>query len=237
MPYRVPSALVLLALVALSGRASAAERNVYIGSFDTVRIQGAFEVRVETGRSPGATISGDSRVLDSVEIRVDGTTLLVRPASGAWGERPRASAREPVTITLATPNLVSASMFGAGRLGIGTMKGARIDLAVTGNGGITVAAIDADAANATIIGGGAITMAGRTGKARLMTNGPGTIDASGLDAGDLVVRLDGPGTTQARARYTAQVANTGLGAVTIEGSPKCTVKSDAGGPVTCGPTS
>ena len=52
---------------------------------------------------------------------------------------------------------------------------------------------------------------------------------------DLVVRLDGLGTTRAAARYTATVTNAGLGTVAIAGGAKCTVTSSAGGPVTCGP--
>ena len=114
------------------------------------------------------------------------------------------------------------------------MKGERGDRAVTGPGTIGVGEVIADAASATVIGGGGITLAGRAGRARLMTNGPGTIDAGTLDAGDLVVRLDGPGATKARARYTASIVDTGLGQVAVAGSPKCTVKADAGGPVACG---
>jgi hypothetical protein len=62
--------------------------------------------------------------------------------------------------------------------------------------------------------------------------GPATIAADALEAGDLVVMLDGPGEIAARARYTAAVANGGLGRVTVAGTPKCRVTG--GGPVRCG---
>lgn len=231
MPLR-PAAL--LALLTLPAAASAAERSVSIGSFDKLRVQGPFEVRVATGRSPTAMLSGDRAAIDGVEVQVEGDTLILRGAIGRWTERPRAAATTPVVVTLGTPVLVVASVTGAGRLTVGVMKGERVDLSVTGAGTIAVDGVAAEIANATVIGGGAITARGRAAKVRLMTNGPGTITADALDAGDLVVRLDGPGSTTARARYTASVVNTGIGQVAIAGTPKCTVKADAGGPVTCG---
>ena len=63
--------------------------------------------------------------------------------------------------------------------------------------------------------------------------GPGiVVAATGVGAGDLVATLDGPGEIAARARYTAAVANGGLGRVTVAGTPKCRVTG--GGPVRCG---
>lgn len=240
MPHRpilLAAALFGLGISAMPGVAVADDRRLYVGSFDRVRVQGPFEVRVATGSAPAASVSGDRQALDSVEVRVDGTTLIVRGALSGWQEQPRGRATAPVIVTLATPSLIGASVTGAARLSVDRMKGARVDLSVTGTGTIAARAIDADQANATLVGNGAIQVAGRVTRARLMTSGAGIIDAAGLDAGDLVLRLDGPGTTQARARYTAQVTNTGLGSVSVVGGAKCAVKADAGGPVACGPES
>ena len=88
--------------------------------------------------------------------------------------------------------------------------------------------------NATVIGTGSIAVAGHVGTARLTTNGTGTIDAGALDAGELRIRLDGPGVTHGRARHTAIIDNVGLGQVTVLGNPQCTVRAAAGGPVACG---
>ncbi len=142
--------------------------------------------------------------------------------------------RGAVVIALSTPGLEGASVTGGGRVAIARMAARRVDLVVTGAGGITVAGVRADQVVAQVVGSGSIALAGTTASARLATNGPGTIDADKLDAGDLVVRLDGLGTTTARARYTATIDNAGLGSVTVAGMPKCTVRANAGGPVACG---
>lgn len=224
-----------LLLFALATPVSAAERKIGLGSFDRLRVEGPFDVRVATGRSPGGAISGERDAIDAIDVRLDGTTLVVRSGAGDWGERPRGDVDAPAVITLTTPSLMSAAVFGGARVTIGRMKAPRVDLSVSGTGGLALTAADADQLNATLIGSGAMSIGGRAARARLVTNGPGTIDAVALEAGELFVRLDGLGATRARARYTAQVTNTGLGTVVIDGNARCTVKALAGGPVTCGP--
>ena len=215
-------------------QSSATSRTVSVGSFDRVRVEGPFEVRVTIG-SPRATIVGP-RGDDDVTVRVDGTTLSVRKGSGGWGEQPRASGggASPIVVTLSTPGITSASVAAGGRLTIAKMRGMRVDVTVSGNGSLSLAAADTDQLNATLIGAGQMTLAGRAARARLVTSGPGAIDASALAVNDLTVHLDGVGETKAAARYTAQVTNSGLGTVTITGNAKCRVDAAAGGPVVCG---
>lgn len=224
--------IVVIALGAAP--AAAADRTVTIGSFERIRVQGPFEVIVAAGHGTGAVISGDEAAIGRVEATVDGGTLTVRDRIGRWEEQPRAAPRKPVVVRVGSDRLAGASVVGGGRIRAERMKAPRVDLAVTGAGAIAVGDVEADSTVATVIGGGALTLAGRSGEARLMTNGAGTIEAGGFDVGDLTVRLDGPGTTSARARFTARVTSTGLGQVSVAGNPKCTVTANAGGPVSCG---
>ncbi|HEX8383517.1 MAG TPA: DUF2807 domain-containing protein [Sphingomonas sp.] len=224
-------AILSLALFAVP--VAAAEKGVSVGSFDRVRVNGAFEVTHAPG-SPGARVSGDPRVIERVEIRVDGATLTIRYNGQGWGEQGRIAPTGPVRVTLSSPALVAASVLAGGRLTAARMKGSRVDLSISGAGTIAVADMAADQLNAVVIGAGTLTLAGRAVRARLAVNGSGGIDAGKLEAGDLTVLLDGPGEIKAAARYNAAVTNSGLGAVSIAGAPRCTVRARAGGPVTCG---
>jgi len=226
--------LLLFALLAAPAALPAQQRTIGVGSFDRVRIDGPFDVVIDTGRSPAATIQGDRDAAEAIDIRVDGTTLVVHRAINAWGERPDRAASTATVVRLATPVLTAVTAIGGGTTKVGRMKGARIDLALTGGGVLAVAAAEGPQVNATVIGSGGIVVAGQATRARLLTNGPGTIDAAKLDTGDLTIRLDGAGTTKAAARYTAQVTNVGSGAVIVAGPAKCTVRALAGGPVRCG---
>jgi hypothetical protein len=227
-----------LLLLVLPAPLAAAEKKVGLSSFDRVRVTGPIEVRVVPG-SPAATLSGDPRTMERVELRVDGTTLNLRLVGPGWnlrgGDDARASKVGPVTVTLSTPRLAGAAVFAGTRLTAARMAGERVDLSVSGAGAISVGEIGpVDQLSATVIGAGELAMAGKARRVRLVTNGPGRIDAGELTADELSVRMDGTGETLARARYRAQVSNTGIGTVSVAGTPKCEVLAPAGGTVTCG---
>lgn len=225
------SALPLLALFA--GPASAADKDVGIGSFERVRITGPFDVTFAPG-PPRARVSGDARVIERMVVRVEGATLIVRMNGQDWGEQRRVAPTAPISVALSAPSLSAAAVFAGGRLRATRMKGPRVELSISGSGEVAVEDVAADRLDATLVGAGSMTLAGRAGRTRLVTNGAGRIDAERLRADDLVVLLDGPGETKAAARYNAQVTNTGLGQVTVAGSAKCVVASRGGGPVRCG---
>lgn len=220
----------LAALLLATVPAGAAERSVGIGSFQRLRVEGPFEVAVTAG-PPSARVSGDRRAIEAVEVRLDGATLVVRPGAGPWGERGGATAG-PIRISLATPALAAAQSTGGARITVARMRAERVDLTVAGAGAIAATGVDAGEIVGTLAGAGKLTLAGRARRARLVRNGEGTLDAAALDAGDVLLAADGIGDTAARARYTAQVSNTGVGQVTVSGDAKCAVRG--GGPITCG---
>ena len=227
--------LSALALLLLPMSAGAANRVYAVGSFDRVRVDGPFQVKLVTGRSPGARADGDARAVDTLDVRVEGTTLIVRSSANGWGEQSGGGSVSAPVISISTLAIRSATLIGGGRLSVtGAVKGQRIDLQVTGSGTLDAAALDADQLDATLVGSGGIKLGGRAAKVRLMTNGTGGIDAVPLKADDLILLLDGPGEIRATARFTANVTSTGLGSVTVYGKPACTVKAVAGGPVSCG---
>lgn len=228
-------ALTLLAMLLAPGAAAAASRSYSVGSFERVRVDGPFRVEIRTGASPGVAVEADQALLDRIEIVLEGETLAVRYRVGQSSERgPSQRADAPTVVRLST-GAVHTLLVGPGaEVTLDRARGQRVDLSVTGAGVLTVAAAEADQLGATVIGAGSITLAGHAGRARLLTDGAGTIDAGALVANDLTVRLDGSGETRAAARYTAQVTDTGLGKVTVTGAAKCTVAAPAGGQVACG---
>lgn len=229
--------LILLCL-AVPTIAPAAERKVFVSSFDRLRVNGPFRVEVVTGRSPAGRIAGDPRTLDAIEVRQDGNILVVRAIGGRTdgdgGEGGRDPATQPVTVMLVTPSLAGVALVGSGAVGVTGMKADRVDLSVAGTGTIGVTGADAIELNATTIGTGKITVAGRAVRARYVVNGAGNVAAAALEAGEVTVRLDGPGEVAARAQFIANVTNTGLGRVSVAGKAKCQVKAVTTGSVTCG---
>lgn len=215
--------------------AVAADRTVSVTTFSRVRIEGPLVVRIATGASPAARVSGDPDVIERIDVAQNGETLILRVGGPGWGERPAARSSRPVTIALGTPRLDGVALGGEGEVHAGAMKGQRVDLTVTGAGKLAVERVDADQLVATVVGSGVITAdAGKVTGMRAMVNGPGAVTAPELSAGELIARVEGAGEVTASARFTAQVTATGLGKVTVLGTPKCQVRAPAGAAVVCG---
>lgn len=229
-------ALLACLLLAAPAVAGAAERRVGIGSFDRLRITGPFQVSVATGASPGATLSGDARAIEDVELQSDGSTLTLRMRPGVAGMvGAHGVSAAPIAVTLATPSLATIMVVGGAKVKTGPMRAERVEVSIAGAGSLAIASADAAQVNATLIGAGAMVIGGgRAARARLVVNGPGGIDAAALESDSLVVRVEGLGETKARARYTADVTDTGQGSVTVAGAPKCTLHGVAGATIICG---
>ena len=228
----VRAAPLPLLLLFAAAPAHADERRYMLTSFDRIRVEGPFEVTVVAGASAGAVATGERRSLDSVNVRVQGTTLIVSPSVNAWGGYPGAAASTPrVTVTAGT--LRSAAMLGGGRLTIARMRGTRVELTLTGAGALSVADARADRVDVSLVGTGRLVAAGSALKGRFESSGAGAIDAAALSIGDLTVSWRSDGNGEFTARNTADVDAGGLGAVSVAGSPSCTVRG--GGPVVCGP--
>ena len=218
-------------LLALAAPAHADERRFMLSGFDRIRVDGPFEVTVVAGATSGAVAAGVGRALDTVNVRVQGTTLVVSPSVNAWGGYPGAARSTPrVTVTVAA--LRSAAVVGGGRVTVARMRGARVELTLTGSGTLTVADAQADRIDATLIGTGKLNVAGSTLQGRFESSGAGAIDAERLSAAALTVRWQSDGDGRFTARTTAEVYATGQGAVTVAGTPSCTVSGS--GPVICG---
>ena len=192
------------------------------------------QARQEETERKGAKASGDRQLIERISVAANGGTITIRLGSGGWGEAFRSDAAAPPVITLTTPRLTTISVSAGARVTVNRIAGQRIDLSVAGSSSLTAGQVEADQLTAALLGSGALTVGGRVKRARLTSDGTGTIDAKAMTVDDLVVQLNGLGETRATAQRTAQVTTMGLGQVTVEGGAACTVRALAGGPVSCG---
>lgn len=223
------AALLLLALAPAT--AAAEERRYMLTSFDAVRVEGPYEVTITTGGSTGAVAVGDGRAFDTIEVRVESRTLVVRAGQRSWGGFPDGRGGAP-RLNVTVPALRTASVQGGGKLSVDRMAAQRVDLRLIGAGSITVAEAVADQVEASVVGTGSVTIGGRGERGRFSANGAGTIDASALTLTALWVNWQSVGEARFTARNTAEVVAQGLGPVIVGGDPAC--KVIGAGPVRCG---
>ncbi len=225
--------LCAILLLCPAASATAAERGYSVTDFDRVRVDGPYKVTLATNRSPSARVYGSQRAIEGVLVEVQGRTLIVKRNSQNWGGYPGQSAG-PVEIRLSTPGLRTAAMNGAGSLAIDTLRGASIDLTVSGSGLISVAALQADRLNVAIVGAGHAELAGKAAIAQILVRGTGGVDGAALSVKNAKIGAEGPVDIKLAATSSANIVANGSGSITVTGNPACTVKSTGSGNVSCG---
>jgi len=225
--------LLLLALASLPAAAAApvTQRNYSVTSFDRIRVDGPYEVRLTTNIAPFARASGTAAAIDGVSVKVEGRTLIVRPSAGGWGGYPGEN-RGPVTIELGTHELGTAWLNGAGTLIIDKVKGLGFELSIQGAGSVRIESADVDQLRLGMSGAGSTRIAGRAASMTATIRGTSSLDAEGLSVKDAVIGAEGPAIVRATVTNAAKVDAVGLAAVTLAGSPACTVTAKGSASVT-----
>lgn len=220
MRFHLPALLIAATLAA---PAAGATRNFGVTSFERIRVDGPFKVRLATGVAPFATASGSPSALDGVELDVEGKTLVVHVNRSSWGGYPGQSAG-PVEINLGTHDLSAAWLNGSGSLQIDRVRGLSFDLSVQGSGSAAIGQADVDQLRVNLFGTAAASLAGRAGKMTAVIRGVSSLDASGLATKDATIGAEGTATVSANVSNSATVDGSGPATVTLSGAPACTVR-------------
>jgi len=221
--------LALLLFLLTASAAPPQEKTFLVTGFERVRVDGPFIVEIVRGPTH-ASAEGDSKLLDRLDIHVDGTTLVVGAGAEGWNLARGETTGSP-RITLTAPALRGLLVNGGGQVKVEDMRGARVDVALSGAGTIEVGTLTTDDLNLTLTGSGTISAGGTARRARIRSNGAGGLDASRLFAGDATIVSETSGDLRIGVRYTVRVFALGLGRVSILGTPQCTISGP--GPVEC----
>ncbi|WP_197054331.1 GIN domain-containing protein [Sphingomonas sp. 37zxx] len=223
----LPSIFLMLA----PGIAQAEERRIMVTGYDSVRVEGPFDVEIRTGSATKAIVSGDARAIEGVNVRVEDRVLVIGASLNGWGGWPDARS-QPLRITATAPAIRSAALLGNGRLAIDRMTGQQVAIDLSGSGTLSVGTVTADEFRATLTGAASLDIRGAVARARFTSNGANPIDASGLAVRDLTVVSQSPAESSFSASETANVNAAGLGQVTVTGTAACIITGL--GPVRCG---
>jgi hypothetical protein len=216
----------LIAAIVASGvatPATAATRNFGITSFEKVRIEGPFKVRLTTGVAPFANASGSPAAIDRVSIEMLGNTLVVRSNTSSWGGYPGQNAG-PVEINLGTHDLSSAWLSGSGALAIDRIRGLTFDLSVQGAGTAAIGHADVDQLNVAVVGTASALLAGKVAKMTAVVRGISALNAANLAVKDATIGADGSSTVDADVSDSVTVDGSGPVTIRLTGAPACTLR-------------
>jgi Putative auto-transporter adhesin, head GIN domain len=216
--------IAAIAAAAIATPASAATRNFGVNSFDKIRVEGPYKIKLTTGVPVFARASGSSSALDRVSIESQGSTLIVHPNRSSWGGYPGRDSGT-IEIEIGTHELVSAWLNGSGVLGINKVKGLSFDLSVQGSGSTSIAQVDVDQLNITVAGTANATLAGRAAKTTAIIRGISSLDATGLSSKDATIGADGAATIRADVTNSAKIDASGPATIAFTGKPACTLRA------------
>jgi hypothetical protein len=215
--------LLAATLAAIAAPAGAATRNFGITSFEKVRVDGPFKVKLTTGIAPLARASGSQAALDRLAIEVRGDTLVVHGNVDSWGGYP-GNDPGPVEISLGTHDLSAAWVNGSGVLSIDRVKGLKFGLSVQGSGAGEIGEAKVDQLSVTVIGSASAKLAGDAAKLTAVIRGISSLDAAALSAKDAALGADGSATIAADVSNSVTVDASGPATVRLSGSPACTLR-------------
>ena len=227
--------LLLGSMAALTGcavsGATPASRNFALSGFDGVRLTGSDDVRVIQGAAFSIMATGRPEVLDRLDIRVEGSTLVVarKPQTG-W----RISWTDPsADITVTMPSIRSAQITGSGDMVVDRAVAAAFEGGVTGSGDLNIDKIEAGTATLRLTGSGDIRASGQVPRLSLAVQGSGDIDARNLSAETVDVAVRGSGNVRGAARRSATISVAGSGDVEVSGTKDCTISKTGSGDASC----
>lgn len=229
---RILPPIFAIALLAAPVAASAADHNYSVTDFDRVIVEGPYAVRLVVGAPSSAVATGSRDALDRLTVDVQGQTLRIRRNNSAWGGSPNANVG-PVTVTLATRNLRSARIIGAGQLDIAGGRGLNLEFVLQGSGRLRATAVAADNLSLGLLGSGRIEVGGTARALHADLQGNGDVEASHLVAQNATLSTSTSGIVAVTVNGPASVTANGLGEVTILGAAVCTVQGLGADRVRC----
>jgi hypothetical protein len=225
---------VLTGAIIMSQSADAAERKLLVANFENIVVIGDITVDVQTGKSASGKATGDQRVLDSLKLERTGTTLRVR-LQDIINNRKGVPISLPLRVVLTTPQIRDVALSGNGQVTVSEIKQPDASrLAIAGGGKVTVTRLIADQFSAKIDGNGKIDIGGGIARDNRVTIvGAGEYQGTKLQARKLRLEHDGNATSFATVAEGTEIYNRGSGNMTISGTGTCFIKLAGAAIINC----
>jgi hypothetical protein len=176
----------------IEGSGDVETRDFDVGDFDTIELNGAFDVEVTVGRSTSVAVTLDDNLFEYLEVEVEGGSLIL-------------DFDDPVdptesTVTINVPELEA--------------------FVINGAGDVDIRGFDGGAFSYRLRGAGDTELSGKVDELEIQLSGAGDIDASDLVAQDAEVRVSGAGNAKVHVENRIDARVSGVGNIVCYGNPK-----------------
>ncbi|MCK4493491.1 MAG: DUF2807 domain-containing protein [Methylococcales bacterium] len=185
----------------LKGSGAYQSKKQTLSPYNTVIIDGNFDVNYYRKNTSSAKISADQNLLPFVNVNVKNTTLYLKMDKSY-------RTKQPIVIDIYSPNLNAMTVHGASDVQLNSIRANSFKIHLTGSGDIS--------AN------------GNTKTLNVIISGSGDINAKKLIAQKATVDLKGSADVTITARKKLDISISGSGDVTYFGNPERINKSISG---------
>jgi hypothetical protein len=199
----------------VSGSGTMAIEPREVGSFERIEFRSEGHVIVTLGEPCSVAIETDDNLLSHLDADVRGGTLDLRTVGDSIDIEPTDS----VTWHIDMPAIEEIRLIGAGSIDVNDADGARLVATIDGVGDVNLIGLSVGHLSATINGVGTIRATGHASSVDLSVDGPGTIDAGDLEVATASCAINSAGEIVVWATDELDVAGTGIGTVSLYGSP------------------
>ncbi|ALJ11656.1 head GIN domain-containing protein [Sphingopyxis macrogoltabida] len=207
-------------------------QNYSLTGFTGVEVAGPDDVTIRQGDAFSISAKGPKAILDRLEIKLDGTTLVIGRKREGFSFSSRDD--DDVDIAITMPKLDGVRLTGSGSIDADTIDGDAVKAVLTGSGDLKVGKLTGKSAKLTLSGSGDIEVgSGTIGSGDVSITGSGDIDAEGLVADTLDISIAGSGSVDAQATGSADISILGSGDVKLRGGATCKTSQIGSGTATC----
>ena len=207
-------------------------RDYQVGGFDRIALAGRHDVIVTVGGPPSVRAEGDAKLIERLEIKVEGGELGIGSKEKKWSMGLKGH-RGKVTIHVTVPALTGAQIAGSGDIRIDKVAGDSFKGGIGGSGTLQIGSLQVKDVQFAIGGSGDIRAAGTAQTANASIGGSGNLSLEQLEIRRANVSIAGSGDVRARATETAEISIVGSGNVTVSGGAKCTISKMGSGEARC----
>jgi len=203
-----------------------------VGSFTAIEVAGPYDVTVVTGKAASVNAQGPQKLIEAMEVSLDGDKLRIRPRRQGMFSGMNWSGGN-ATVAVSVPALRAAALAGSGDLTVDRVNGEQFTGAVAGSGDLRLGNVAVKSLKLAVAGSGTATVAGQTNEASYAVAGSGDLDAVGLTAASARIDVAGSGNVRARVTGEAKASVAGSGDVEISGGARCQTSKHGSGDVRC----
>ena len=183
-----------------------------VGSFDNIKIAGAYSVFLSENSSEGITIEADDNLMEYISTIVNGSTLIIEN-----DEKIKSS--KGISIYIDYKHLDKIDISGACELkNEEVLKTDDFQLKMSGAGDVELR-VDVESFELNLSGAGDIELKGVANTFDVQMSGAGNLDAYDLDSRHCIIDIGGVGSANVRAEEEINAKISGVGNVSYKGNP------------------